>query len=134
MTATVIQLPWTGEYWPGRIEDGLPTFGFRCAPTGLATRRQLRARALCPGGHDYVAQLKWRRGRRWAALYRVDLAAPKRVPTTAQHAALQRALAARRTCRTCGVDAGFCLPRSEGRRCWPCIQRSEATTATEVAA
>lgn len=122
MAGNVIALPWNGEYWPGRIEDGLPTFAFRLAPIGLATRRQLRARGLCPGRQQYVAQLKWRAGRRWAALYRVDLAVPKRTATAAQRAALGRAMASRRTCRLCGTDVGFYLPRSAGRRCWPCTQ------------
>jgi hypothetical protein len=121
MARNLITLPWNGE-WPGRIEDGLPTFDFRMAPSGLATRRQLRARGLCPGRQQYVAQLKWRAGRRWAALYRVDLAAPKRIPTAAQRAALGRAMASRRICRLCGTDVGFYLPRSAGRRCWPCAQ------------
>src|SRR2546430_15245780 len=90
----VVTLPWSGESWPGRVQDGIPTFAFRCAPPGLATRRQLRARGLCPGGQDYVAQLVWRRGRRWAALYRLDLARPSRTRTGAQRAAPERAMAA----------------------------------------
>jgi hypothetical protein len=81
---------WDGTAFPGRIEDGVPTFGFRSAPPGLATRRQLRAAGLCPGGHDLWGQLKWRRGTRWAALYRLDLAAPSPRRTPAQQAALAR--------------------------------------------
>ena len=123
MTARgVVTLAWNGQHWPGRIRDGIPTFRFRGAPPGLATRRQLRTRGLCPGGQDYVAQLLWRRGQRWAALYRLDLAQPKRTPTPAQRAALDRAMAARRTCRDCGTDTGFYLPRDAGRRCWRCTQ------------
>jgi hypothetical protein len=128
----VVTLPWNGDTWPGRVRDGIPTFAFRCAPPGLATRRQLRARGLCPGRHGYVAQLVWRRGRRWAALYRLDLAQPQRSPTPAQRAALERAMAARRTCRVCGTDGGFCLPRAAQGRCWPCTQ--SRTTPPEVAA
>lgn len=56
-------------------------------PDVLATRRQLRAAGLCPGGHDPVAQLRCRKClgltricTRMANLYRIDLALPKRVP------------------------------------------------------
>lgn len=114
---------WDGRRELGRVEDGLPTFDFGQAPAGLATRRQLRAAGLCPGGHDVVAQLKWRRGKAWAGLYRVDLAQPKRTPTLAQRHALRAAMAARRRCVRCGRDAGFCLPRNT-KTCWPCDQQT----------
>jgi hypothetical protein len=69
----------------------------------LATRRQLRAMNLSPGGHDPVAVLLFQhrrpaRARDFAWLYRIDLAAPKRTPTTAQLRAVRAALIARRTC------------------------------------
>lgn len=41
---------------------GLPSYPWRLAPEGLATRRQLRARGLRPGGQEAVAQVM--RGRR----------------------------------------------------------------------
>jgi len=44
-----------------------------------------------------------------AYLYRVDLAKPKRVPTAAQLAALEKAMLARRTCPKCGTDAGYVI-------------------------
>jgi hypothetical protein len=125
MAAEVVTLPWSGGQWPGRIEHGLPTFGFRDAPAGLATRRQLRARGLCPGGQEYVAQLVWRHGRRWAALYRLDLAVASPGATTAQLAALRRADRALRTCTGCGRVWGFRLPMSNGRTCWPCASIQE---------
>jgi hypothetical protein len=117
----VVLLPWNGECHPGRIANGVPTFGYRSAPHGLVTRRQLRARGLCPGGQDWVAQIRWRRGRRWARLYRLDLATPKRVPSARQFAALEIANTARRTCRACGIDTGHALPPTD-RRCWPCTE------------
>lgn len=122
MSADVIALPWSGEYWPGRIEDGLPTFRFRQAPTELVTRRQLRSRGLCPGGQSYVAQLKWRGGSRWAGLYRLDLAKPSPGATTAQLMSLRKACRVLRTCAACGHLAPYRVPRSNGRRCWPCEQ------------
>jgi hypothetical protein len=82
-------------------DGGFPQFRFRQAPKGLATRRQLRAMGLSPGGQEPVAQLVWRRGARMAWLYRVDLAKAKRVPTLAQERALDRAMAARQTCPSC---------------------------------
>lgn len=119
------------ELWDGRsafgwIEDGLPTFSFRNAPSGLATARQLRARGLRPNGHDPVAQLKWRRkgcGTQWAALYRIDLAAPKRTATPRQRAAIQRALAARRRCSRCGPVDHYV--RTPLRLCSTCYVNEE---------
>lgn len=99
--ATSIEL-WDGRYWPGRIERGIPTFQFRCAPKGLLTRRQLRAAGLAPGGQQPWARLVWRRDQRFAWLYRVDLATQKRTPTAAQLDAIEAALAARRVCAICG--------------------------------
>ncbi|MDT0307020.1 RRQRL motif-containing zinc-binding protein [Streptomyces sp. DSM 44917] len=101
----------------------VPTYPWRCAPEGLATRRQLRARGLRPGGHDPVAVLERprRRGRPplVAFLYRIDHAAPVRPMTAARRAALARAMLARRTCPACQRDAGYCIPRSLGC-CVPC--------------
>lgn len=39
---------------------GLPTSPWKLAPEGLATRRQLRARDLRPGGQEIVAQSRTR--------------------------------------------------------------------------
>jgi hypothetical protein len=114
---------WDGRHVPGRRRGDLLVFGFRQAPAGLATRRQLRAMGCRPAGHDITAVIEWRRGRRWAGLYRIDQAAPVRPMTPARRAALDRAMAARRTCRRCGLDAGFCLPTS-ARQCWHCYQTS----------
>lgn len=112
---------WDGRFSLVRMVDGFPTWSFRCAPTGLATRRQLRARGLCPGGHQPYGLLVWRNGRQWAHLYRVDLARPKRVPTDSQRAALAKATAAAvasraavRYCPACDADAGYPLTRFGG--------------------
>ncbi|MER5995847.1 RRQRL motif-containing zinc-binding protein [Streptomyces viridosporus] len=79
--------------------------------TGLATRRQLRAMHLSPGGHEPVGRLVLRSGR-WAWLYRIDLAVPKRTPTLAQERALDRAMAARSTCPKCQRRYHYCLKRA----------------------
>ncbi|OEJ98048.1 RRQRL motif-containing zinc-binding protein [Streptomyces thermolilacinus] len=100
----------------------LPVYRWRLAPDGLATRRQLRARGLRPGGQPVAAQLerpRRRRGPLVAYLYRIDLAKPVRPMTPGRAAALQRAMAARRTCPSCRRDAGYCIPPSLGR-CVPC--------------
>ncbi|WFE46358.1 RRQRL motif-containing zinc-binding protein [Verrucosispora sp. WMMD1129] len=101
-------------YDPLGTRHGFPTFPYQMAPTGLATRRQLRAAGLRPGGHDPVAQILWRRGKRIAYLYRLDLAAPKRVATPAQRQAIAKALRARRTCRDCGQVKPYYIPRRYG--------------------
>lgn len=121
------------ELWDGRVElgfydHGLPSFSFGHAPAGLATRRQLRAVGLCPGGQDLAAQIVWDGGRQWAGLYRLDTARPKRIPSSSQRSALARAMAARRRCVRCGVDAGHCLPRTT-RTCWPCDDSEFAAAA-----
>jgi hypothetical protein len=101
-------------YDPTGERYGIPTYPFKMAPTGLGTRRQLRADGLRPGGQTVAAQLMWRRGKRVAYLYRLDLAGPKRTATPAQLAALDRALTARRTCPDCGQRKDYYIPRRTG--------------------
>ncbi|MER7675369.1 RRQRL motif-containing zinc-binding protein [Streptomyces sp. NPDC096934] len=110
----------------------LPRFRWHLAPDGLATRRQLRARNLRPGGQDVAAQLERprKRGRPplVAYLYRVDLAKPVRPMTPGRwraHAAMMRA---RRTCPECGRDAGYVIPTSLGS-CVPCAYPDEQCAA-----
>ena len=118
---TVTRL-WDGRWWPcaGRYA-GSPVFRYGWAPFGLATVRQLAARGLRPAGQDVAGWLVWGRGARprWAYLYRLDLAKPKRAMTEARWAAIARANAAQRICPTCGRDDGYRIPRSLGE-CWPC--------------
>lgn len=109
-------------FWdPTGRRYGVPTYPWRMAPAGLATRRQLAAAGLRPGGQPVTAQVMWRgRGRvRVAYLYPVTLALPKRPATPAQLAALDRALAARHRCPECGTDPGYVLPARYGT-CLPC--------------
>jgi hypothetical protein len=103
-------------YDPTGRRYGFPTFPYRQAPDGLATRRQLRADGLSPNGYDPVAQILWRHRthRRVAYLYRRDLAAPKRTATPAQLGAVAKALLARRTCRHCGITRPYYIPRRTG--------------------
>jgi hypothetical protein len=118
---------------PEGARFGLPTFWWRGAPEGYATRRQLRAAGLRPAGQDIAAQVLWRGigGTRAAYLYRVDLARPKRTATPAQLVAVDKALAARRTCPTCGELRGYFIPRSLGE-CLDCAEG--APVARPVAA
>ncbi|WP_336318801.1 RRQRL motif-containing zinc-binding protein [Streptomyces lavendofoliae] len=100
----------------------LPVFRWRLAPDGYATRRQLRAQGLRPGGQDVAAQLERSRRRRGplvAYLYRVEMAKPVRPMTPARWAALAKANAARRFCPECRRDAGYVIPPSLGM-CAPC--------------
>ncbi|WP_377271665.1 RRQRL motif-containing zinc-binding protein [Peterkaempfera sp. SMS 1(5)a] len=117
------------RFWdPDGSRFGLPTYPWRMAPEGLATRRQLRAAGLRPAGQDVAAQILWqsrRRGIRAAYLYRVDLARPVRPMTPARTAALAAAMRARRTCPTCGIDAGYVLPTCYGT-CLSCADPAAA--------
>ncbi|MEU4124284.1 RRQRL motif-containing zinc-binding protein [Streptomyces virginiae] len=104
----------------------LPVYPWRLAPDGLATRRQLRAAGLRPGGQDVVAQLERPRRRRTPLtefLYRADRAKPVRPMPPAKTAALDRANTARRTCPACRADAGYVIPVSLGM-CVPCTYPS----------
>ncbi|WP_306365982.1 RRQRL motif-containing zinc-binding protein [Nocardiopsis sp. CC223A] len=105
---------------------GIPTYPRNLAPTGLATKNQLRSMGLRPGGQELAAQLMWRsrcggsrHGVRVAYLYRLDAAKPVRPMTPAKWAALDKAMQARRTCRDCGLEHPYCLPTSLGRTCPP---------------
>ncbi|WP_033345603.1 RRQRL motif-containing zinc-binding protein [Catenuloplanes japonicus] len=105
----------------GERHGGLPTWWWRGAPDGYATRRQLRARGLRPGGQPIAGQVKWSGvgGVRTAYLYRIDLALPKRPASPAQLRAVAGALAARRVCRRCRVLRPYYIPRSLGE-CLTC--------------
>ncbi|MFF1823755.1 RRQRL motif-containing zinc-binding protein [Kribbella sp. NPDC058245] len=119
---------WNGKYALGWDFHGTPVFKFRWAPGGLATRRQLRAMRMCPGGQEPYALLVWRKGKRWAWLYRLDLAKPSQPASPAKLNALDKAMAARRTCGQCHQKQTYCIPTSDGR-CLDCIDAASYTTA-----
>lgn len=109
----------------------LPVYRWRLAPDGYATRRQLRAAGLRPGGQDVAATLerpRRRRGPLVAYLYRVDLAKPVRPMTPGRWAALAAANAARRTCPQCRRDAGYVIPPTLGT-CTTCAFPDDAVPA-----
>ncbi|MET7547661.1 RRQRL motif-containing zinc-binding protein [Streptomyces sp. NPDC005500] len=109
----------------------LPDYRWHLAPDGLATRRQLRAMGLRPGGQEVAAELKRPRRRRGplvAYLYRIDLAKPVRLMTPDRAEALAKAMRARRTCPNCRRDAGYCIPRSLGM-CVTCADSLERTAS-----
>ncbi|MFF4133720.1 RRQRL motif-containing zinc-binding protein [Streptomyces mirabilis] len=116
---------------PNGARFGIPTYPWRLAPDGYATRRQLRARGLRPGGQPIAAQVlrpRYRRGPLTAYLYRVDRAKKVRPMTPARWAALAKANTARRTCPKCGTDAGYVIPTSLGM-CVPCAYPDEQRAA-----
>ncbi len=109
----------------------VPVYRWRLAPDGLATRRQLRARGLRPGGQDVAAQIerpRRRRGPLIAYLYSIEQAKPVRPMTPAKWAALAKANAARRTCPACRRDAGYVIPPTLGM-CATCAFPSEQRAA-----
>ena len=114
-------------YDPDGTRYGIPTYPFRWAPKGLSTMRQLRSKGLRPGGQDVAAQILWRHHKQQRVAYLYDEAAakPKRQATPAQRAAIAKALAARRTCPTCGVERDYYIPTSRGE-CNPCADGHEA--------
>lgn len=115
-------------YWdPDGDRYGIPTFWWRGAPDGYATRRQLRVQGLCPGRQPIAAQVMWRGvgGERAAYLYRLDLARPKRTATAAVLVALAKAMRARRTCPTCRCMRPYVIPRSLGE-CVSCASSEVA--------
>ncbi|MFE3371668.1 RRQRL motif-containing zinc-binding protein [Streptomyces sp. NPDC059173] len=120
-------------YDPTGAMHGIPTFPWKFAPDGYATRRQLRARGLRPGGQEVAAQIMRRSRRRKAGvavayLYRIDRAKPVRPMTPGRAAALAKAMLARRTCPQCLQDAGYCIPTSLGM-CPSCAYLEEQRPA-----
>ncbi|WP_329552912.1 RRQRL motif-containing zinc-binding protein [Streptomyces sp. NBC_00696] len=120
-------------YDPSGARFGVPTFPWRFAPDGYATRRQLRDRGLRPGGQQVAAQVMRRhRGRKSgvqvAYLYRVDRARPVRPMTSRKWGALALAMLARRTCPQCQLDAGYVIPTSLGT-CVSCAYPEEQRAA-----
>ena len=102
-------------YDPEGTKHGIPTYPWRMAPDGLATRRELRKEGLRPGGQDPVAQIMWgnkkeKKGYRVAYLYDVSKALPVRPMTPAKWEAVQKALKARRTCPECHKVYPYTLP------------------------
>lgn len=105
-------------YDPDGTRYGVPTFPWGYAPDGYATRRQLRARGLRPGGQGIRVQVMRQRrpgrGPLVAYLYHIDCAKPVRPMTPARWWALALATKARRTCPDCQVVQPYCIPTSLG--------------------
>lgn len=121
-------VPWSDrpEFTRG-VLDGLLLLSYGIGPRDkLATRRQLRAMGLRPGGQDPVAVVYFRCRKAakqvFANLYLIEQAKPVRPMTPARAAALDKAMAARRTCRQCG-DTGYAELPKQHRVCEPCRYR-----------
>lgn len=112
----------------------IPVFRWRQAGrAGLATRRQLREMGLRPGGQEPAARIECRGGKRYAWLYRLDLAKPKFAMTLAKEAALDKAMAARQTCPgPCGRRYHHCLPLKTLGSCLECHDGTPADPATYI--
>ena len=126
------QFPWVlaAVAWSDRTEytrgvvDGVPLLSWGLERGKLATRRQLRAMGKRPGGQDPAAVLYFRCGKAGklvhANLYLIAKALPVRPMTPARWAALDKAMAARRTCRECGEAGWVELPKPD-RTCEACL-------------
>lgn len=118
-------------YNPG--DGSLPVLPWKHAGhTDLATRRQLREMGLRPGGQEPVARIECRGGTRWAWLYRIDLAQPRRPMTLAKEAALDRAMAARQTCPACQRRYFHCIPLKTLGTCLECHDGTPADPASYI--
>jgi hypothetical protein len=118
----------------GTRHGGLPTWPWHSGPAHLLTRRQLAARGLRPGRQPVAGQILWRSRHRVRAAYLYDtrLARPKKPATPRQLRALDKAMTARRLCPTCGIDVGYCIPRSLGQ-CVECHDHPSHSGADERA-
>lgn len=86
--------------------------GMLAAPSPQATPKGDIERQLADAERQLTnaARLIWRRGERWADLYDVSAAKPKRAMTEAQRAALEKARQAQCTCPHCKTVFSFVLP------------------------
>ncbi|MEU9983749.1 RRQRL motif-containing zinc-binding protein [Streptomyces sp. NPDC050856] len=100
-------------YAPAEPASTIPVFKRLCAPSGLATKRQLRAMGLRPGGQAPVAEVETR-GPKNGLLYEIAKALPVRPMTLAKEYALDKAMAARQTCGICRRRYYFVLQDSAG--------------------
>lgn len=127
-----------------RSDALLPEYDRSAVPEGLVTRRQLRDMGLSPGDNEgpvAILRCKWCSYRpQWSCIHptrgfllRVDLAAPKRVPTLAQEEALDRAMAARETCPKCRRRYAFCLPLKKFGSCLECFDGTPADPSNYIA-
>lgn len=113
----LVSVPWSDQpvLTCGTV-DGLPAIPWGWADRELlATRRQLRAAGLRPGGRGPVAVLLFghrqegRRAVERAELFLIGDAASKRTATPGQREAVVKALRARRTCQLCGREQDYYL-------------------------
>ncbi|WP_236246865.1 RRQRL motif-containing zinc-binding protein [Streptomyces sp. CC210A] len=87
-----------------------------------------------PGGQEPVARIECRGGKRWAWLYRIDLAKPKLPMTLAKEAELDKAMAARQTCPgPCGRRYFHCLPLRTLGSCLECFDGTPADPTSYIA-
>lgn len=106
--------------------EAIPVYSwFDQVPTepALRTRKQLAEEGLRPGG-PIRARVVWRRGERWADLYAVAEAKPKKAPTAAQLAALEKAQERRRTCPGCKTVFPYVVGRYDD--CPVCVEQEQA--------
>jgi hypothetical protein len=109
---------------------GLPSYPWRCAPAGLATRRQLGQLGLRPGGREPVAQIMRTRRRRppmVGYLYPIAGSPAKRPMTPGRSRALAAALRARQTCPECSRWVAYVIPAHLGE-CLDCAAARTRST------
>ncbi|MFF3863663.1 RRQRL motif-containing zinc-binding protein [Streptomyces sp. NPDC002209] len=118
-------------YPPSEPETTIPVFKRLCAPSGYATKRQLRAMRLRPGGREPVAEVETR-GPKNGLLYEIAKARPVRPMTLAKAYALDKAMAARQTRGTGRRRYFFVLPTSL-KSCLECHDGTPADPSSYIA-
>jgi ribosomal protein L37AE/L43A len=116
---------WNGIHtWCNGYRDGLPWWRWGNAPTGLCTRTQIHTigRRLARN-QDLYGLIVWKRGKRTAGLYRLDLTLPARRKTAALLATVEIMEQARRTCRRCKKKQPYRMPTSTWK-CWTCMEKT----------
>ncbi|MGQ4517401.1 RRQRL motif-containing zinc-binding protein [Streptomyces sp. DW26H14] len=131
------EVPQVKFFDPEGKKYGFPTYPFKLAPEGLATKGQLRKQGLRPGGQPVVAQMMWRPAKKHrrkgmavavAYLYRIDLALPVRPMTPGRWRAHEAMMRPRRTCPICRTDVGYVIRTSVGM-CEPCEKTHDPLAA-----
>lgn len=119
---------WDGTWtWCAGFRDGLPYWGFRKAPAGLVTKKQLWAQHLRRSrGQEPFGLLVFRKrgcGEQVAPLFRLDQAIASRPMSARWQKSIVAMGRAHRTCRRCGKKFERYVPTSTWT-CWPCMEES----------
>lgn len=120
---------WDGTWtWCAGYREGLPYWGYRKAPAGLVTKKQLWALHLRRSrGQEPFGLLVFHKrgcGEQVAPLFRLDQAIPSRPMSARWQDSIAAMGRAHRTCRRCGEKFECYVPTSTWK-CWPCMEATD---------